>query len=243
MEPHRILVISDTHGLLRPEVLRRAADCEAVLHAGDIDRPEILERLKAVAPVYAVRGNVDGKWAQSLPEELELELFGFRIYMLHNRKSRKKKLSEMDADRCGIDMVICGHSHEYKDFHDKYTGMPYLNPGSCGPKRFRLPATMMELILYPEEHRWEAVRLDCESLSCESMENTEEDGTACAKDGLPEKDLYQLVKKVMKGMQSGKSVSQMAERYRAQESLVEDICRMYATHSGIGADGDRKSVV
>ena len=77
MEPHRILVISDTHGLLRPEVLRRAADCEAVLHAGDIDRPEILERLKAVAPVYAVRGNVDGKWAQSLPEELELELLHY----------------------------------------------------------------------------------------------------------------------------------------------------------------------
>ena len=224
MESHRIMVISDTHGTLRPEVLERAAGCEAILHAGDMDKPEILERLKAVAPVYAVRGNVDGEWAESLPEELELELFGFRIYMIHNKKRRKKDLS-------GTDMVVCGHSHEYQDAWDKKTGIRYLNPGSCGPKRFRLPVTMMEMILYPEEHRAEVTRCYCES---EEMGGR---GTAPVRDELSEKDLYQLVKRVMKGMRAGKSIPEMAERSHAQEKLVEDICRMYATHPGIDVDG------
>lgn len=224
MESHRIMVISDTHGVLRPEVLERTAGCEAILHAGDMGKPKILERLKAVAPVYAVRGNVDGEWAEGLPEELELELFGFRIYMIHNKKRGKKELS-------GIDMVICGHSHEYQDVWEKKTGIRYLNPGSCGPKRFRLPVTMMEMILHPEEHRAEVTRLDCEAQA------VGEDKPASVRDDLSEKDLYQLVKKVMKGMRAGKSVPEMAERSHAQEKLVEDICRMYATHPGIDVGG------
>lgn len=223
MEAHRIMVISDTHGILRPEVLERAAGCEAILHAGDLGGPEILERLRAFAPVYAVRGNVDGEWADSLPEELELELFGFRIYMIHNKKRRRKALS-------GIGIVVFGHSHEYQDVLEKETGIRYLNPGSCGPRRFRLPVTMMELNLYPEEHRAEAVMLECES-------QKKGEGTAPAKDALSEKDLYRLVKKVMKGMQAGRSVFEMAERNHAEEGLVEDICRMYATHPGIDVDG------
>ena len=224
MESHRIMIISDTHGTLRPEVLERAAGCEAILHAGDMDRPEVLDGLKAVAPVYAVRGNADGEWAESLPEELELELFGFRIYMIHNKKRGRKDLS-------GIDLMVCGHSHEYHDVWDKKTGVRHLNPGSCGPKRFRLPVTMMELTLYSEEHRAEVTRLDCESKGPDLQE------TASVKEDLSEKDLYQLVRKVMKGMRAGKSIPEMAERNCAQERLVEDICRMYATHPGIDADG------
>ncbi len=224
MESHRIMVISDTHGTLRPEVLKRAAGCEAILHAGDVDRPELLEQLKGVAPVYAVRGNVDGEWAESLPEERELELFGFRIYMVHNKKRRRKDLS-------GIDLVVCGHSHEYQDVWDKKTGIHYLNPGSCGPKRFRLPVTMMELVLYPEEHRAEVTRLEYEAQAAGDNK------TVSTKDELSEKDLYQLVKKVMKGMRAGKSIPEMAERNHAKERLVEDICRMYATHPGIDVDG------
>lgn len=224
MKSRRMIVISDTHGTLRPEVLERAAGCEAILHAGDVDRPELLERLKALAPVYAVRGNVDGEWAESLPEELELELFGFRIYMIHNKKRRRKDLS-------GIDLVVCGHSHEYQDAWDEKTGIRYLNPGSCGPKRFRLPVTMMELTLYPEEHRAEVTRLDCEAGTAK------EDTNASVKSELSERDLYQLVKKVVKGMRAGRSVPEMAERYQTPEKLVEDICRMYATHPGINVDG------
>lgn len=222
MEGHRIIVISDTHGTLRPKVLGQAAGSEAILHAGDIDQPEILDQLKTVAPVYAVRGNVDGEWAENLPEELELELFGFKIYMIHNKKRIRKDLS-------GIDMVIFGHSHEYQDVRDKKTGIRYLNPGSCGPKRFRLAVTMMELTLYPDDHRSEVVKLNCEE--------TDEQRTASSKNELSEKDLYQLVKKVMKGMRDGRSIPEMAERNHAEVKLVEDICRMYVTHPGISVDG------
>lgn len=263
-EAHPVLVISDTHGTLRPEVLEQAAGCEAILHAGDVDSPEVLKQLKEIAPVYVVRGNVDGAWAADLPEELELELFGFRIYMIHNKKQGKKDLS-------GIDIMVYGHSHEYQDVWEKDNGIRYLNPGSCGPKRFRLPVTMMKLTLYPEEHRSEVIRLDCESLeaggrsgksfgasgingatqgadgrsgkSPEAVDTKEafwKAGRSRASSGideLSEKGLYQLVKKVMKGMRAGKSIPDMARRYHADERLVEDICRMYATHPGIDIDG------
>lgn len=230
MESHRILVISDTHGTLRPKVLERAGACEAILHAGDVDRPEILEQLRAVAPVHGVRGNADGEWAKSLPEELELELFGFRIYMIHNKKRRRKDLS-------GIDLVVCGHSHEYQDVWDKETGIRYLNPGSCGAKRFRLPVTMMELTLYPEEHRVQVTRTDCEEEAAGGKERDLAKGELSAKEELSDKDLYKLVKKVMKGMQAGRSIPEMARRSHADDRLVEDICRMYATHPGIDIDG------
>ena len=155
MEKHRIAVISDTHGLLRPKVIERVKICEAVLHAGDMDKPEILEQLKAIAPVYAVRGNVDEEWVKreqgDLPEELDFTLFGFRFYMIHNKKRRRKELS-------GISAVVYGHSHEYSDIWEAKTGIRYLNPGSCGPKRFGLPVTMMEMTLCPEENRMEIER-------------------------------------------------------------------------------------
>ena len=152
MEIHRIAVISDTHGLLRPEVLEVLKSCGTILHAGDFDKTDILNRLKAVCPVLAVRGNGDREWAEELPEELETELFGFRIYMIHNRKDIRKDLS-------GIDIVVSGHSHKYEERRED--GILYLNPGSCGPRRFRLPATMAVLTLYPQEHRAEAERIEC----------------------------------------------------------------------------------
>lgn len=153
MELHRIAVISDTHGLLRPEVLEKLKASEAILHAGDFDKPDILEKLQEICPVWAVRGNVDKEWADGcLPEELETVLFGFRFYITHNRKHVRKDLS-------GIDVVVYGHSHKYEERREN--DILYLNPGSCGPKRFRLPVTMAVLTLYPEEHRIEAERIDC----------------------------------------------------------------------------------
>lgn len=227
MEKHRIAVISDTHGLLRPEVIERVKSCEAVLHAGDMDKPEILEQLKAIAPVYAVRGNADEEWVKreqgDLPEELDFTLFGFRFYMIHNKKRRRKELS-------GVNAVVYGHSHEYSDIWEAKTGIRYLNPGSCGPKRFGLPVTMMEMTLCPEENRMEIERIDCEAGEQKSAKEP-------AGDTLSEKDLYQLVKKVMKGMRAGKGIPEMARRWGADERLVEDICRMYATHPGVDVDG------
>ena len=89
MESHPIAVISDTHGILRPEVVQHIEACEAVFHGGDMDNPEILRRLQALRPVYAVAGNADADWAGGLPGELTAELYGFRFYMIHNRRAEK----------------------------------------------------------------------------------------------------------------------------------------------------------
>lgn len=230
MEKHRIGVLSDTHGLLRPEVMEILKSCEMILHAGDIDRPEVLEKLEALAPVRAVRGNADqragaggisGKMSQKLPEELEVDLFGFRFFMVHNKKQIRKEPE-------GIDGVIYGHSHKYEVFRDEEKGIWYLNPGSCGPRRFRLPVTMMVLTLYPRDHRMEAERIEC--LKREDFDKKDESG-------MTQQDLYRLVKDVMKGVKAGKSVGELASRNRAEEKLVEDICRMYLTHPGVDADG------
>ena len=151
MESHPIAVISDTHGILRPEVVQHIEACEAVFHGGDMDNPEILRRLQALRPVYAVAGNADADWAGGLPGELTAELYGFRFYMIHNRRQIRRNLSDYD-------IVICGHSHKYQE--DREGGTYYLNPGSCGRRRFRLPLTMMILTLYPGTHEIAVQRID-----------------------------------------------------------------------------------
>jgi uncharacterized protein len=123
-------VISDTHGLLREEALEALAGCGLIIHAGDVGKPEILDQLRAVAPVIAVRGNVDtGVWASQLPCAAVVEAGPARIYVLHD-------IHEMQVDPAdsGFDIVISGHSH--KRSHGKRFGIIYLNPGSAGPQRF-----------------------------------------------------------------------------------------------------------
>lgn len=130
---HKIAVISDTHGLIRDQVREMLADCEAILHGGDINRQAILDELAEIAPVYAVRGNNDKEWAEQLPETLSLELFGLRIFMVHNKKYLPGDLGDRE-------LVIYGHSHKYEE--KQAEGRTWLNPGSCGPRRFNQPITM-----------------------------------------------------------------------------------------------------
>ena len=130
---HKIAVISDTHGLIRDQVREKLADCEAILHGGDINRQVILDELAEIAPVYAVRGNNDKEWAEQLPETLSLELFGLRIFMVHNKKYLPGNLDDRE-------LVIYGHSHRYEE--KQAEGRTWLNPGSCGPRRFNQPITM-----------------------------------------------------------------------------------------------------
>lgn len=130
---HKIAVISDTHGLIRDQVREKLADCEAILHGGDINRQVILDELAEIAPVYAVRGNNDKEWAEQLPETLSLELFGLRIFMVHNKKYLPGDLDDRE-------LVIYGHSHRYEE--KQAEGRTWLNPGSCGPRRFNQPITM-----------------------------------------------------------------------------------------------------
>ena len=133
----RIGVISDTHGLLRPEAVDALRGVAMILHAGDIGKPEIIEELKKLAPVAAVRGNNDvGDWALNFPDRRLIEISGVPIYMLHDVK-------EFDASRedaAGARVIVAGHSH--KPIVSERDGVLYLNPGSAGPRRFKLPVTV-----------------------------------------------------------------------------------------------------
>lgn len=132
----RIGVISDTHGLLRPVAIDALAGVEHILHAGDVGGVEILERLQSIAPVTAIRGNVDGFGPCSeLPETEVVELGGLFFYMLHDLHAL-----DLDPVAAGFAAVISGHSHQPKIEERK--GVLYFNPGSAGPKRFSLPVSL-----------------------------------------------------------------------------------------------------
>ena len=130
----KLSILSDTHGLLRPEVLKYLNASDAILHAGDINTQAIADQLAAIAPLYIVRGNNDKAWAEAIPHDLTLTLDGMTFYMIHNKK-------EIPADLSGVDVVVFGHSHKY--VQEKRDGVLWLNPGSCGPRRFHQEITMM----------------------------------------------------------------------------------------------------
>jgi putative phosphoesterase len=135
----RIGVISDTHGLLRPEAQQCLADVAHIIHAGDIGRPEVIAALRLIAPVIAIKGNVDtGKWAARYPATTTVKLAGRRIHVLHDLHELK-----LDPAACGVDVVISGHSHRPRI--ESTEGVLYLNPGSAGPRRFNLPVTLAML--------------------------------------------------------------------------------------------------
>lgn len=137
----RVGVVSDTHDLLRPEALRALHGSDLVLHAGDVCGPELLRELAAIAPVLAVRGNNDrGPWARRLPRTKTLELAGYRLFVIHDAAA-----IDFDPAGRGLDAVICGHSH--RPSVERRGGVLYLNPGSAGPRRFRLPVTVARLSL------------------------------------------------------------------------------------------------
>ena len=137
----RIGVTSDTHGLLRPEVIKHLAGTDQIIHAGDIGAPEVIEGLRRIAPTTAIRGNIDtGAWATDYPETKLVALGGRTLYVLHNLKK-----IEVDPTACEIDIIISGHSHRPK-FETK-NGVLYLNPGSAGPCRFKLPIALAILTL------------------------------------------------------------------------------------------------
>ena len=135
----RVGLISDTHGLLRPEALRYLAGSDLIIHGGDIGAPTVLEALEAIAPVTAVRGNNDVEaWAARIPEARTLDLAGVRIHVIHD-------LAALPNDPAveGVHVVVSGHSHQPRVF--ERGGVLYVNPGSAGPRRFKLPISAGEL--------------------------------------------------------------------------------------------------
>ena len=148
-------LISDTHGLLRPDALAALAGSRLILHAGDVGDPTILERLAEIAPVRAVYGNTDGgALRRSLPETDLVELGGgVSIYLIHILDDL-----DVDPDAVGCAAVMYGHTHEPKV--ERRGRVWYINPGSAGPRRFKLPATVARLFVEPEGLRTELVELD-----------------------------------------------------------------------------------
>ena len=130
----KLAILSDTHGLLRPQVLEHLKDAGAILHGGDINKPGIVDQLRQYAPLYVVRGNNDKEWAEDIPHDLTVTLGGVTFFMVHNKK-------EVPADLTGVDVVVFGHSHKY--VQEEKDGRLWLNPGSCGPRRFHQEITMM----------------------------------------------------------------------------------------------------
>ena len=129
-------LISDTHGVLRPQAVKALAGVDCILHAGDVGRPEILDELRKIAPVTAVRGNVDtSDWADGLPFDTVLTIEGFDLYMLHNLRQM-----EICPKAANMAAVICGHTH--KPCIEMKDSILYVNPGSAGPRRFSLPASV-----------------------------------------------------------------------------------------------------
>lgn len=147
-------VISDTHGLLRPQAVEALASSQLLIHAGDIGSPEILPSLSRLARVEAVRGNVDtGAWARSMPETTAVEVQEHILYVLHDLKQL-----DLDPRVAGFGVVISGHSHvPANEMHD---GVLYFNPGSAGPRRFRLPVSVGKLWISPQGIRGEIVLLN-----------------------------------------------------------------------------------
>jgi uncharacterized protein len=146
-------VISDTHGLLRPEAVTALRGVEHVLHAGDVGGPEILEALARIAPVTAVRGNVDIEpWAEALPQKEVVEFGGASIYMLHD-------LAQLDLkpEAAGMRVVVYGHSHQPRI--EEKNGVLYFNPGSAGPRRFQLPISLGKLEVENGRVRAELIEL------------------------------------------------------------------------------------
>lgn len=222
MEEHKIAIISDTHGRLRPEVCEKLKECEYIFHAGDIGNGKAYNSLLEYDKLFAVKGNADEKWVKDLqvnsenylPKHLWVELYGFKFFMVHNKKDFPPNV--LDAD-----FVIFGHSHKYTLMrHGKTT---FLNPGSCGVKRFNLPLTFCVLTLNTELHNFSVEKI--EIICSNTNKNTKT------------KKMDKLVNKIVNEINAGKAVEEIAAKNGIEKELAEQICRIYLTHMDIDIDG------
>lgn len=215
----KIGIISDTHDLLRPEVLGALQGCDGILHGGDISSPRVLARLEQIAPVRAVRGNNDREWAGHLPLFLDFGLGGLRIYMAHRKK-------DLPRDLAAYDLVIYGHSHQYAEVWQESAGGKrtlLFNPGSCGPRRFNQPVTMAVLRIDPDGWAVKQVRIP---RPCGEKPPKADSG-----------DIYRQIEAVIHDAEKGLSVDAIALKRGLDRDLAEQIVRLYVTHPGVTADG------
>lgn len=212
----RIAILSDTHSLLRPEVGEVLEKCDYILHAGDIASKDVYEKIKEFGKSYFVRGNADKDWAKEIPADAEFAIGGLRFYMVHNIKHARKELTD-------VDFLVYGHSHKYEN---RAVGeIIYLNPGSCGPRRFTQPVTMM-VMLVDEVHG--SYQIEKKDFSPILKKGTKIPST---------KEMDKLITNIIKDMNANRTVEQIASRNRVEEDLVKEILQIYTTHPGIDIDG------
>ena len=212
---HKIAIISDTHDLIRSSVTEVLKECEVILHAGDISSRAVLNELQQIAPLYVVRGNADEAWGMDLPKFIDSEVCGLRFYMTHKKK-------DLPASLEGYDLVICGHSHKYEE--RKEGDVTFLNPGSCGPRRFIQAVTMAVAVV--SEKGMTIRRID--------LPHSAKEADSIKKQGI---DMQALVTRVMKETDKGRPVKDIAEKTGMEPSLIEQIVRLYLTHPGVTSDG------
>ena len=217
----KIAVLSDTHGILRPEVTEQIKNSDAVIHGGDIDTRDILNKIKETmkpeTPLFVVRGNNDKEWAMELPDSLTFELHGMKFFLVHNKRDIPH---DTDAD-----IIICGHSHKY--YEEIIDGQLRLNPGNCGKRRFNLPLTMV--ILNIDERVYSIKKIEIESRRKNTL--------------VPDKDLLKIIQNVMRRMDSGESAEVISDKLKLDAGFVEQIMRLRVTHPGVDADGIMNKIV
>lgn len=218
----KIAVLSDTHGLLREQVRKMIGECDAIIHAGDINSQKILDEIvgagREKVPFYVVRGNNDKDWAKEIPETLQFELQHVKFFLVHNKKDIPENLSD-------IQIIIYGHSHKYSE--EEKEGRLWLNPGSCGKRRFHQPITMAILTL--EDEKWEVERID--------ILHEQQEGKEVPSIKITQRDLAAVIPKILTGMEKGQTVEQMAKKLGVDSEFVEEICRIRVTHPGVTVDG------
>lgn len=232
----RIGVLSDTHGKLREEVVEILRGCDVILHAGDIHTPEVMERLQAIAPLFIVRGNADKEWAEGISDTLSEEICGLQVFMVHNKKHLPKEIGNYD-------LVVFGHSHKYEERREGKS--LFLNPGSCGPRRFSQPVTMAVVEVEDETKEIRVIRKDIaqdaqapgDKKSGQKMFGKGEEGDVLDLNSVAfSEDKLRLI---LRDIDKGKGVFDIAGKYGVSKEITEQICRLYLTHPGIDAAGVR----
>lgn len=207
--------MSDTHGLLRKEVMEIVDSCDVVIHAGDIDSQEIVDKLGERVSLYAVRGNNDIGWTNHLSSFLRFYLGGLRFYVTHVKENVPDGISD-------VDIIIYGHSHQYSQKEKE--GILWLNPGSCGKSRFTLPVTMAVMTIDNGTYQIERINFLQQKKGKKKILTIEN-------------DLYNVVRYIMKRMGNGESIEKMARKLCLEVEEVEHICRIIVTHPGVSIDG------
>ena len=230
----KLAVISDTHNLLREEVKDICKDCDLILHAGDICAPAVYDALVSLGkPLLTVRGNNDGRWAavRGIPHMMDTSVVpdaavnNLRIFMVHDRRDIPPEILAGERE---YDLVVFGHSHKYETFRVGNT--LFINPGSCGPVRFRLPVTMAVVEISDSAES----AADKFSASCIDFAR-EKQGAAVRE--IPPGEMKMLVTRVVKDIKRNKSAEYIAKKYQISIELSKQICRLYLTHPGVTVDG------